>query len=70
MMAKTNYAAHEVLEVHEMLTIKSASAAKSSMMQGLASDKKLKQLLQKDAAASQEAVKELRTILEKVEKGE
>ncbi|WP_368504565.1 hypothetical protein AB3N04_02450 [Alkalihalophilus sp. As8PL] len=65
-MKNTNYATHEILEVHEILTIKSASAAKSSMMQGLASDNKLKELLDKDAKTSQKAIEELSTILNEV----
>ncbi|MGP4077757.1 hypothetical protein [Halobacillus sp. K22] len=64
-MAKNkNYAQHEVLEVHEMLTVKSAAAAKSSLMQGLATDKELKELLEEDAKVSQEAIEELKGILE------
>ncbi|TDL32705.1 hypothetical protein E2R51_08485 [Jeotgalibacillus sp. S-D1] len=59
------YAVHEILEVHEMLTIRSASTAKSTLMRGLASDKGLKDLLQEDAASSQQAVKELSEIIEK-----
>ncbi|MDV2683396.1 hypothetical protein RYX56_03305 [Alkalihalophilus lindianensis] len=65
-MKNTNYATHEILEVHEILTIKSASSAKSSMMQGLASDNKLKELLDKDAKTSQKAIEELSTILKEV----
>ena len=64
MAKKKNYAQHEVLEVHEMLTIKSASAAKSSLMQGLATDKELKELLEEDAKVSQEAIQELKNILQ------
>ncbi|WP_054635173.1 hypothetical protein [Thalassobacillus sp. C254] len=65
-MAKSSYAKHEILEVHEILTVKSACAAKSSLMQGLASDKKLKQLLEEDAKISQDAISELKGILEEV----
>ncbi|SFG32033.1 similar to spore coat protein [Halobacillus alkaliphilus] len=64
MAKKKNYAQHEVLEVHEMLTVKSASAAKSSLMQGLATDKELKELLEEDAKVSQEAIQELKGILQ------
>ncbi|MFC4402002.1 hypothetical protein [Gracilibacillus xinjiangensis] len=63
-MAKNNYAQHEILEVHEILTIKSACAAKSSMMQGLAEDSELKVLLREDTKIAQEAIKELKDILE------
>ncbi|SEH86828.1 similar to spore coat protein [Halobacillus karajensis] len=59
-----NYAQHEVLEVHEMLTVKSACAAKSSLMQGLATDSKLKELLKEDSKVAQKAVEELKGILE------
>ncbi|MCE7791121.1 hypothetical protein K8O68_01655 [Salipaludibacillus sp. CUR1] len=63
-MANKDYATHEVLEVHEIMTIKSACAAKSSMMQGLAVDKELKDLLIEDVKLSQKAVEELKGILE------
>lgn len=63
-MFKKKYAPHEVLEVHEVLTLKTVSAVKSSMMQGLAADKELKQLLEDDVNASQQAVDELKEILE------
>nr|WP_143051246.1 spore coat protein [Salipaludibacillus sp. CUR1] len=46
------------------MTIKSACAAKSSMMQGLAVDKELKDLLIEDVKLSQKAVEELKGILE------
>ncbi|SFE90257.1 hypothetical protein [Alteribacillus iranensis] len=64
-MAKNNnYAQHEILEVHELLTVKSACAAKSSLMQGLATDSRLKELLEEDAKVAQEAIEELKGILE------
>ncbi len=63
-VAKKEYATHEILEVHEVLTVQTASAAKSSMMQGLASDRKLKQLLAEDVEVSQKAVEELKAILQ------
>lgn len=64
MAGNKSYAQHEILEVHEMLTVKSASAAKSSLMQGLATDSKLKELLEEDAKVAQEAINELKGILE------
>ncbi|PPA70385.1 hypothetical protein [Jeotgalibacillus proteolyticus] len=64
-MARNGYAVHEILEVHEMITIKSASVAKSTLMRGLASDKGLKDLLQEDAETAQKAVKELSEVIEK-----
>ncbi|WP_100407028.1 hypothetical protein [Bacillus solitudinis] len=63
-MTQKDFAIHEVLEVHEILTIKNVCAAKSSIMQGLAADKKLKGLLEDDARMSQKAVKQLKAILE------
>ncbi|MGN7313378.1 hypothetical protein ACTHQ4_20030 [Alkalicoccobacillus gibsonii] len=68
-MKKQEFATHEILEAHEILTIKTASAAKSSMMQGLASDKDLKTLLAEDVKLSQKAVRELKSILEDSKKG-
>ncbi|RLL48303.1 hypothetical protein D8M04_03250 [Oceanobacillus piezotolerans] len=67
-MAKKKYAPHEVLEVHEVLTVKTASAAKSSMMQGLVADKELRKLLEEDVKASQKAIDELKGILEEADK--
>ncbi|WP_082233226.1 hypothetical protein [Halobacillus massiliensis] len=65
-MSVKGYAKHEILEVHEILTIKNACAAKSSMMQGLASDSKLKEILEEDTKISQDAIKELKGFLEEV----
>ncbi|MCM3762881.1 hypothetical protein M3212_19245 [Alkalihalobacillus oceani] len=64
-MAQQKYAEHERLEIHEMITVKSACAVKSAMMQGFASDKKLKRLLEEDVKVSQQAITELKEILEK-----
>ncbi|WP_022794355.1 hypothetical protein [Marinococcus halotolerans] len=60
-----HYASHEIIEVHELLQVKAAATAKASMMQGLATDKQLKQLLEESAETSQKAVEELRDILNK-----
>jgi similar to spore coat protein len=62
-MANKELAMHEKLEVHEILQIKSACVAKSAMMQGLASDKKLKELLEEDVKKSKKVVEELKDIL-------
>ncbi|GEK58160.1 hypothetical protein ACFOLK_09675 [Marinococcus halophilus] len=59
-----NYASHEIIEIHELLQVKAAATAKASMMQGLATDKQLKQLLEESAVTSQQAVQELRELLE------
>ncbi|OZT80113.1 hypothetical protein CHL76_08375 [Marinococcus halophilus] len=63
-MMADNYASHEIIEIHELLQVKAAATAKASMMQGLATDKQLKQLLEESAVTSQQAVQELRELLE------
>lgn len=62
-MAK-EYATHELLEVHEILTFKTACVAKSKVFSGLVEDKKLKEILEEDIELSTKAIKDLRKILE------
>lgn len=62
-MAK-ELAAHELLEVHEILTFKTACVVKSKVFSGLVEDKKLKEILEEDIELSTKAIKDLRKILE------
>lgn len=61
-MAK-KLAMHEMLEVHEVLTFKTACVAKNKAFSGLAKDKKLKKILEEDIELSTKAIKDLRKIL-------
>lgn len=52
-------AAHESMEVHELLNFKTISLAKSKLMQGIVFDQDLRALLQKDVGQSTNAITEL-----------
>ena len=52
-------AAHESLEIHEMINFKTLCLAKTKLMQGIVFDKDLKALMQKDVAQSIKALGEL-----------
>lgn len=62
-MAK-ELAMHEKLEVHEVLTFKTACVAKNKAFLGLVEDKKLRKLLEEDIELSTKAIKDLRKLLE------
>lgn len=61
-MAK-ELAAHELLEVHEILIFKTACVAKSKVFSGLVKDNELKEILEEDIEFSTKAIKDLRKIL-------
>lgn len=52
-------ASHEMLELHEMLNLKTVSLAKSKLMQGLVFDQDLRALMEKDVQQSIRAIREL-----------
>lgn len=66
-MAK-ELAMHEKLEVHEVLTFKTACVAKSKVFSGLVKDKELKEILEEDLELSKKAIKDLRKLLADSEK--
>ncbi|TWT05236.1 spore coat protein [Planococcus sp. CPCC 101016] len=66
-MAK-QLAMHEKLEVHEVLTFKTACAAKNKVFSGLAQDPELKAILEEDLELSKKAIKDLRKLLADAEK--
>ncbi|RNF39038.1 spore coat protein [Planococcus salinus] len=66
-MAK-ELAMHEKLEVHEVLTFKTACVAKSKLFVDLIEDDKLKEIVQEDLELSTKAIKDLRKILADSEK--
>ncbi len=53
-------AAHESMEIHEMMNFKTLCLAQSKMMQGLVFDRDLKHLLQKDVDMTMRHVEQLR----------
>ena len=57
-------APHETFEIHELLVFKSVCATKSKAMTAFAKDEELKSILLDDFAASQEQLKELRSLLQ------
>lgn len=55
-------AAHESLEIHEVLNFKTLCLAKSKLMQGLVFDQELKALLQKDVLQTTQAIADLQAV--------
>ena len=64
-MNKLTLAAHESLEIHEVLNFKTLCLAKSKLMQGIVFDQELKALMQKDVEQSTQAITELQAIYKK-----
>ncbi|MGO4370796.1 hypothetical protein [Paenibacillus sp. 2TAB19] len=62
----SNYALHEMLEVHEMAAFKTVCMTKSKTMQALVTDPELMQILQQDVQLSQQQLQELGGVLSKV----
>jgi similar to spore coat protein len=62
----SNYALHEMLEVHEMAAFKTICMTKSKTMQALVTDPELQQILQQDVHLSQQQLQELGGLLSKV----
>lgn len=62
-MAAKELAMHEKLEVHEILTFKTACLAKNKMFVDLVKDAKLKKILEDEIEASTQGIKDLRKIL-------
>lgn len=62
----SNYALHEMLEVHEIGAFKTVCLTKSKTMQALVSDPELMQILRQDVQLSQRHLQELGIVLSKV----
>lgn len=62
----SNYAMHEMLEVHEIAAFKTVCMTKSKTMQALVTDTELLQILQQDVQLSQQQLQELSGVLSKV----
>ena len=60
-----NYALHEILEVHEMAAFKTICLTKSKTMRALVTDKRLKDIMQKDIDLSTIQLQEYASILSK-----
>lgn len=56
---------HEMMEVHEILNLKTICMTTSKMMQGIVFDQDLKALMEKDVQQSLKAVTELRCLYSK-----
>ncbi len=61
----SNYALHEMLEVHEMAAFKTVCMTKTKTLQALVSDPELMQILQQDTQLSQQQLQELGGVLSK-----
>jgi len=63
----SNYALHEMLEVHEIAAFKTVCMTKSKTMQALVTDPELIQILQQDVQLSQQQLQELGGVLSNVQ---
>ncbi|NBD28369.1 hypothetical protein [Paenibacillus glycinis] len=61
----SDYALHEMLEVHEIAAFKTVCMTKSKTMQALVTDPELIQILQQDVHVSQQQLQELAGVLSK-----
>ncbi|WP_427181273.1 hypothetical protein [Paenibacillus sp. TC-CSREp1] len=61
----SNYALHEMLEVHEIAAFKTVCMTKSMTMQALVTAPELMQILQQDVTLSQQQLQELGGVLSK-----
>ena len=62
-MAKNKLAIHEVLELHEMLTLKQAGLVKGYVSEPLIKDDQLKSIAQNHLSHTEKAIKELKELL-------
>lgn len=63
-MVQKKYALHELLEVHEILTLKTANLAKAHLFKESAVNDELKQLLDEDIETSEKTIKELKQFIQ------
>jgi len=64
-MHSQKLAPHESLDLHEVINFKTLCVAKSKLMQGLAFDQDLRNLMQKDVDQSIQALNELQAIYQR-----
>ncbi|WP_342388719.1 hypothetical protein [Salinicoccus bachuensis] len=60
---KPNLAVHETIELHEVMTIRQASLLKAGMMESLAEDSKLREIVRKERKISKKAIDEIQELL-------
>ncbi|MBB3111019.1 hypothetical protein FHS18_003087 [Paenibacillus phyllosphaerae] len=58
-------AAHEAIDLHEIINFKTLGLAKSKLMQGLVFDQELRALMEKDVQQTQQAIAELQAVYAK-----
>jgi similar to spore coat protein len=66
-MEKLGMAPNETMQLSELLTMKNLSLTKSVTMSPLVSDDELKCILKQDVVATQQHIRELKSLLEKSE---
>lgn len=64
-MMNQSLSPHEMMEVHEILNLKTICMTTSKLMQGIVFDQDLKALMEKDVQQSLKAVNELRNLYSK-----
>ncbi|PZE21273.1 hypothetical protein [Paenibacillus xerothermodurans] len=64
--AQDQLGVHEILEMHEILNFRTVCATKSTTMQALVTDDKLRDLLQQDVAVNKQAIQGLQSVLSRV----
>lgn len=62
-MPNNSLTPHELLNIHELLSFKTICATKSSVMQNVADDHELKDLMSRNIANEQKQIQELQGIL-------
>lgn len=62
-MAKNELAIHEILEVHEMLTLKQAGLVKGYVSEPLIKDKELQKIARNHLKNTEQAISELKQLL-------
>ncbi|MDF2513676.1 MAG: hypothetical protein K0S04_3542 [Herbinix sp.] len=67
-MIQENLSPNELMQIHEMLNLKTVCAATSKMMEGVVFDQDLKALLEKDAKQSIQDLQTLQGLCSKAPK--
>lgn len=62
-MAEKKLAIHEILEIHEVLTMKQAALVKGYVSEPLIKDDQLKSIAQNHLSHTEKAIKELKELL-------
>lgn len=62
-MNNQKLAPHELLDLHELLSFKNLCATKSSTMQGLIEDQKLKDIVSNDLNSTKRHIQDLQNVI-------